>query len=173
MSPHTHHNTTAIQPSPTMTNRHHTHATAYGTRQNPPSAAPIPHTPPGHARAGMRNSTEPTRVTPTIMTNPTTRMSRHAQHDTSPAGHRRPRQSTPINTDDQHRSNQASTSTDIDDHPFWRLLVEHFAIHIATHIHAARRGFVLVLPWTYQVHVPYLNVIGSVVSQILKIEGLI
>ncbi len=85
MSPHTQHDTTAIQPSPTMTNRHHTHATAYGTRQNPPSAAPIPHTPPGHARAGMRNSTEPTRVTPTIMTNPTTRMRRHAQHDTSPA----------------------------------------------------------------------------------------
>ena len=43
MSPHTQHNTTAIQPSPTMPNRHHTHATTYTTRQNQPPTTPTTH----------------------------------------------------------------------------------------------------------------------------------
>lgn len=55
----TQHNTTAIQPSPTMPNRHHTHATTYATQQNP-------RTP--------RSPTQPT---------PPTRMRRYTNHDTS------------------------------------------------------------------------------------------
>ena len=43
MSPHTQHDTTPGQPSPAPSNRHHPQATAYGTRQNPPSTAPTTH----------------------------------------------------------------------------------------------------------------------------------
>lgn len=121
MSPHTHHNTTAIQPSPTMPNRHHTHATTYGTPHNPPSTTPTTHPPSGNACPGIRNTTEPTHTTLTDAANPThphapIYESRHIGQQTLAkhhqpswpvsAGHRRPHQSTPVNTDDQRRSNQ-------------------------------------------------------------------
>ena len=132
MRQHTQHDTTAIQPSPTTPNRHHTHATAYGTLQNPPPTIPTthpttglrmprhtqvnrPHThyshgqdnhhdqhapayttlqnhhpqpqqhtqSPGNACPGIRNPTEPTHTTLTDAVNPTTRMRRHTNHDTS------------------------------------------------------------------------------------------
>ena len=52
------------------------------------------------------------------------------------------------------------------------ILVEHLAIHIPAHIHAACRSFVLVFPWAHQIHILHLNVISTIVSQFIKKERL-
>lgn len=171
---HTQHDTSTDNPPASHHNHPHPNVTTYTTQHIAhPSTPTNEPTAPTHAPACT------TRQTSAGSDNS---LSRAALHPPNSVHHTAPQppptttnhhQSTPIGNGRQRRSDQSAASTDIDDHCFRRFLVEHFAIHIATHIHAARRGFVLVLPWTYQVHVPYLNVIGSVVSQILKIEGLI
>ncbi len=121
MSPHTQHNTTAIQPSPTMPIHPHTHATTYTTRQNhhsPHHRHDNPHS--THApryttrhinRQSTRQPHQPSRPACHDIHNPTQRRARARQRTSTTASAHAPAYTTCQSPDIPSRISQSASIT--------------------------------------------------------------